>query len=104
MRIVGGWVQGGLVVAALAALGLGTAGPSGAHVAVTGPAWAGFAGDAQHTAVAPASPQPLSSIHWTAPVDLHPPSSDDSGPLAHYASPMITSRNTVIVPTRLGPR
>jgi hypothetical protein len=68
------------------------------------PPWAGFAKNAQHTAVAPASPQPLSSIHWQAPVDLKPPSSDEEGPIAHYASPMITSSNTVVVPTRIGPR
>ena len=43
-----------------------------------------------------------SSIHWKVPVDLHPPSEAPEGPFAHYASPMITSANTVVVPTRIG--
>lgn len=77
---------------------------STAATSPSGPAWPGFAGNAQHTAAAPASPQPLASIHWHAPVDLHPPTSGEEGPIAHYASPMITSRNTVVVPTRLGRR
>jgi len=34
------------------------------------PVWAGFAGNAQHTSAAPASPQPLSRVRWHTPVDL----------------------------------
>jgi hypothetical protein len=69
----------------------------------TGPAWTGFADNAQHTAVAPVSPQPLRHIHWQVTVD-HKPSCCTDGPIAHYASPMITSANTVVVPVRMGPR
>jgi hypothetical protein len=71
---------------------------------LTGPAWAGFADNAQHTAQAPATPQPLDAVHWHVRVDHHPGSGADDGPIAHYASPMITSSNTVVVPTRLGPQ
>jgi hypothetical protein len=81
---------------------MATAGAAASHDGgrATGhPAWTGFAANAQHTAVAPASPQPLDRIHWHVPVDLHPGS---SGAFAHYASPMITSTNTVVVPTRIG--
>src|SRR4051794_15371524 len=88
-----------LTVAALAA---GTAG-SFAWGAPIGPAWAGFADNAQHTGVAPASPQPFSSVHWQVTVD-HKPSCCEDGPVAHYASPMITGENTVVVPVRLGPK
>lgn len=96
---------GGVVtVVATATMTAATAVASHAGVAVALPPWAGFANNSQHTAVAPASPQPLTSIHWQAPVDLKPPSSDEEGPIAHYASPMITSGNTVVVPTRIGPR
>jgi hypothetical protein len=91
-------------VVAAAALTVVTAGGSPAGVAATTPAWPGFAGNAQHTAHAPASPQPLTSVHWHVPVDRKPATSGEGGPIAHYASPMITSSNTVVVPTRIGPR
>src|SRR4051812_34220650 len=71
--------------------------------AAIGPARTGFANNAQHTAVAPASPQPLDSVHWQVTVD-HKPSCCEDGPIAHYASPMITGANTVVVPVRLGPK
>jgi len=68
---------------------------------VTAVAWAGFAGNAQHTAVASVRPQPLKRIRWRAKVDLHPILTH--GELfIHYGSPMITAANTVLVPTRVG--
>jgi hypothetical protein len=66
----------------------------------TTPAWSGFGGDAQHTAVAPASPQPLTRIRWKAKVDLAPVLVDNELTI-HYGSPMITKANTVVVPTRI---
>jgi hypothetical protein len=59
-------------------------------------AWVGFAGNAQHTAVARTRPQPFRRIRWTAKVDLAP-----NGAPIHYGSPMITAANTVLVPTRV---
>ncbi|HEV8450309.1 MAG TPA: hypothetical protein VGQ45_02665 [Gaiellales bacterium] len=65
--------------------------------------WAGFAGDAQHTAVARTLPQPFRRIRWRAKVDLAPVLS--FGTLGiHYGSPMITAANTVLVPTRVSTR
>ena len=62
--------------------------------------WAGFAGNAQHTAVARKRPQPFHRIRWRAKVDLAPVLL--GGTLAiHYGSPMITAANTVLVPTRV---
>jgi hypothetical protein len=58
--------------------------------------WAGFAGNARHTAVARKRPQPFRRIRWRAKVDLAP----DGVPI-HYGSPMITAANTVLVPTRV---
>src|SRR5690348_1434080 len=59
--------------------------------------WHGYGGDAQHNAQAPAPGQPLVQVHWSIPVDLAPP-----GFLGiHYASPMITAANTVLVPVKL---
>lgn len=89
---------------AVVALTAGTADGSHAGGGRPEPAWAGFAANAQHTAVASATPQPLNRIHWHAPVDLHPVRLPPDGTFAHYASPMITSTNTVIVPTRIGIR
>ncbi len=64
------------------------------------PAWGGFAGNAQHSGVAPATPQPLKRIRWQAKVDLAPDLIGDQL-LIHYGSPMITRDNTVVVPTRV---
>jgi hypothetical protein len=66
------------------------------------PAWRGHAANAQHTARAPAAGQSLAKIHWSMPVDLAPPSEPGKKHaggelLIHYASPMITGRNTVLV-------
>jgi hypothetical protein len=63
-------------------------------------AWAGFAGNAQHTAVALNMPQPFHRVRWTAKVDLHPVLSGHEL-LIHYGAPMITAANTVLVPTRV---
>jgi hypothetical protein len=77
----------------------------GARAAVTGGAagWAGFAGNAQHTAVALAPAQPFRRIRWTAKVDLAPVLTDREL-LIHYGEPMITAANTVLVPTRVSAR
>ena len=59
--------------------------------------WHGYGGDAQHNAQAPATGQSLSNVHWSIPVDLAPP-----GFLGiHYAEPMITAGNTVLVPIKV---
>jgi hypothetical protein len=94
---------GGVAAAvALVAVTGGHAGGAQAQGVIAQPAWTGFAANAQHTAVAAASPQPLAALHWQARVDHHPQYSGDEGPFSHYGSPMITSTNTVVVPTRIG--
>ena len=62
--------------------------------------WAGFAGNARHTATARTRPQPFHRIRWTAKVDMHP-NLLFGALLIHYGSPMITAANTVLVPTRI---
>ena len=62
--------------------------------------WAGFAGNAQHTAIARNRPQPFRRIRWKAKVDLAPVLVGGEL-LIHYGSPMITAANTVLVPTRV---
>lgn len=63
---------------------------------VNGPAWFGFGRDAQHSSVGAIATQSLDRLLWQTPVDLAPQLSGNFL-LIHYGSPVITSRNTVIV-------
>jgi hypothetical protein len=67
---------------------------------VNGPAWLAFGGDAQHTAVAGIATQALTRIVWRTPVDLAPRYSPQGYLLVHYGSPVITSKNTVVIPVK----
>ncbi len=68
---------------------------------VQGPAWPQFARDAQHTATATGlTSQDLSRIAWSTPVDLQPPYQANGTLLAHYGSPVVTARNTVLLAVR----
>src|SRR5262245_17228440 len=58
-------------------------------VPVDGPAWPGFAGNAQHTAVGAVTAQRMDGIYWYAPVDLAPQLSPNGALLTHYGSPVI---------------
>jgi len=62
-------------------------------------AWLTHSHDEQHTALSTVGSQPLSSIHWHVPVDLHPPQGEI---FIHYGSPLVTAANTVIVPVKTG--
>jgi hypothetical protein len=63
--------------------------------------WGSFAQNPQHTAVSPVRSQSLQRILWQTPVDLAPQYSGDELGI-HYGSPLITARNTVIVPVKTG--
>lgn len=69
---------------------------------VDGPAWTGFAGNAQHTALGGVASQPLARIVWSTPVDLAPQYTSEGALLIHYGSPLVTRANTVIVPVKTG--
>jgi hypothetical protein len=62
-------------------------------------AWLTHSHDEQHSAVSTVQSEPLDSIHWHAPVDLHPPQGEI---FIHYGSPLVTAANTVIVPVKTG--
>jgi outer membrane protein assembly factor BamB len=62
-------------------------------------AWLTQSHDAQHTGVSPVASQPLSNIHWKQRVDFAVPSGEI---FIHYGSPLVTARNTVIVPVKAG--
>jgi len=70
-------------------------------VPVDGPAWLGFAGDAQHSALGRVATQQMRGFYWVAPIDMNPDYSSGAL-LAHYGSPLITRRNTVLVPVKIG--
>jgi hypothetical protein len=63
------------------------------------PGWYGYTSNAQHTGISAVAAQTLQRIHWQTPVDTilanYP-----GEILIHYASPLITQRNNVIVTTR----
>lgn len=89
-----------VVVSGACAGSAGTGGPAVAAGSGAAVAWAGFAGNSQHTAMALKPAQPLDRIRWRAPVDLAPRKIHGEL-LIHYGSPMITAANTVLVPTRV---
>ena len=71
-------------------------------VPVDGPAWTGFGGNPQHTALGQIATQQMRGFYWTTPVDLNPQYAN--GALTtHYGSPLITRHNTVLVPVKVGP-
>lgn len=61
------------------------------------PAWRGYGGNPQHAAAAPAKAQKLKNVHWQIPVDL---TASGDVFLIHFASPMVTAANTVLVPVK----
>jgi len=69
-------------------------------VPVDGPAWPAFGRDAQHTAVGAIATQPLARIAWSTPLDLAPQRTAGGALLIHYGSPVITRRNTVLMPVK----
>jgi hypothetical protein len=77
--------------------------PTDPAPAVNGPAWLGFAGNAQHTAISSGAAQMLGHIVWQKYVDLDPPYSG-SDLFIHYGSPVITDQNTVVLPIKTDTR
>ena len=71
-------------------------------VLLPGPPWLSFARNAQHTALSTIASQPLTRLRWSTPVDLAPQYSGGTYLLAHYGPPVITARNTVLLPVKVG--
>lgn len=61
--------------------------------------WPSYAHDEHHGAVSSVAAQPMNVVHWSTPVDLHPPNGEI---FRHYGSPLITPANTTIVPVKVG--
>ena len=102
------WVSafGVALCAVLSACGGGGGGsnnnPPPAPPVVNGPAWGGYARDGQHSAQGGIATQPLARTLWKAAVDAAPQYSPYGSLLIHYGSPVISSRNTVLVPVKTG--
>ena len=62
-------------------------------------AWAGYGGNAQHTALSTVASQPLEAIRWSAPIDLNPVLSGEVL-YAHYGTPAITTAGTLLMPVK----
>ncbi|MBY0573932.1 MAG: WD40 repeat domain-containing protein [Undibacterium sp.] len=62
--------------------------------------WPSYGGTAQHDALATVATQGFGRIVWKAPVDLAPQYSPNGYLLVHYGSPVITLKNTVILPVK----
>jgi hypothetical protein len=73
---------------------------TGGGTPVNGPAWPGFGNDAQHSAVSQIATQDLGRVVWRTPVDMAPQYSSKGYLLAHYGSPAISGKNTVVVPVK----
>ena len=85
--------------------GCGGGGDAGAPLTpvtpVSGPAWWGYARDAQHSATGAIATQDLTRTRWSTPLDLAPVQTSGAL-LIHYGSPVITTSNTVIVLVKTG--
>jgi hypothetical protein len=67
---------------------------------VIGPAWPTFGRTAQHDARSTVQAQPLARKAWQAALDLAPQYAGSGSLLIHYGSPVVTERNTVILPVK----
>ncbi|MFA9274110.1 MAG: hypothetical protein ACEQSE_04480 [Candidatus Aquirickettsiella gammari] len=79
--------------------GNGTGTGSG-NTTVVGPPWLNFGSNAQHDGLSAVATQTFSKIAWQTPVDLAPKYSTQGYLLVHYGSPVITAKNTVILPVK----
>jgi hypothetical protein len=69
---------------------------------VNGPPWFGYGHDAQHTAQSAIASMDLNKIGWTSKVDLAPQYTASGALLTHYGTPVITAKNTVVIPVKTG--
>ena len=88
--------------AALSACGGGGSSGDSSPPLVNGPAWSGFARDAQHSAQGAVATQTLARTRWQTEVDVAPQYNLDGSLPIHYGSPVISSHNTVLVPVKTG--
>ncbi|HWB58143.1 MAG TPA: hypothetical protein VG733_01565, partial [Chthoniobacteraceae bacterium] len=63
--------------------------------------WPCYGCNPQHTSTSPENSQAPLVVHWSAPVDMNPPSTGGNLYI-HYGSPVITDANTVLVPVKTG--
>lgn len=86
---------GGNTVTSSPGNGTGTTNPN-----PVGPPWLSHGANAQHDGLSAVATQSFSRIVWQAPVDVAPKYSTQGYLLVHYGSPVITAKNTVILPVK----
>lgn len=74
--------------------------PTPTPTPTSGPAWFGYGRDPQHTAVSAIATQDLGRVAWTTPVDLAPQYTPAGALLTHYGSPVVTTKNSVVIPVK----
>jgi hypothetical protein len=64
--------------------------------------WYGYGSNPQHTCLSKVAAQPMKNVHWSTLIDLTLPDNNTNASelLIHYATPLITPRNTVILTIR----
>jgi len=92
--------QGAGLLTLLAGLALT---PQNGRTQVLQNGWNGYGNNPQHTCISKAAAQPMKSVHWSLLIDQTLPGDNSNGSelLIHYASPIITARNTVVTAIRL---
>jgi len=92
--------QGAGLLTLLAGLALA---PQNGRTQVLQNGWNGYGNNPQHTCISKVAAQPLKTVHWSMLIDQTLPgdNSNASTLFIHYASPLITARNTVITSVRL---
>ncbi|MBI1757310.1 MAG: hypothetical protein HYR64_09420 [Fimbriimonas ginsengisoli] len=68
-----------------------------------GPPWGTYGMNSQHQGISRFAAAPLQVIKWSTPVDLAPPYDSGGDLLIHYAPPLITRKNTVVITLKLPP-
>ena len=92
--------QGAGLLTLLAGLALT---PQNGRTQVLQNGWNGYGNNPQHTCISKVAAQPLKTVHWSMLIDQTLPGDNSNGNtlFVHYASPLITARNTVITSIRL---
>jgi len=67
---------------------------------IVGPAWNSYGSNAQHDGLAKVATQEYKRIAWLAPMDTAPTYTARGYLLVHYGSPVITQKNTVVLPIK----
>lgn len=92
-----------LTTLAIASVGSLLAIPTIPGKALGSPPWGTYGQNPQHQALSRHAAAPLQRIKWSTPIDENPPYDEGGDLLIHYASPVITHGNTVVLTVKMAP-